>query len=35
MKRHARQGNRDTSVKQSSSDLDPTWLAEATNDQLG
>jgi len=34
MKRHARRGNRDTSVKQSSSDLDPTWLAEATNDQL-
>jgi hypothetical protein len=35
MKPLARRGNRDrTSAEPSSSDLDPTWLAEATNDQL-
>ena len=35
MKRQASRGQRDlTSADPSSSDLDPTWLAEATNDQL-
>jgi hypothetical protein len=36
MKRDARQGKRDLpSAQPSSSGLDPTWLANATNDQLG